>query len=125
MNDAKSNSLQTNGRPHVHPHGSARGNRKRLSIVLVLTAIYMVAELLGGLWTGSLTLLADAGHMLADVAALILALMAVWFGARPATPRKTFGYYRLEILAALINGVGLVLISFSAGLSNPSFAAFR
>jgi cobalt-zinc-cadmium efflux system protein len=50
--------------------------------------------------------------MLADVAALILALMAVWFGARPATPRKTFGYYRLEILAALINGVGLVLISF-------------
>ena len=72
----------------------------------------MIAELLGGLWTGSLALLADAGHMLADVAALILALMAVWFGARPATPRKTFGYYRLEILAALINGVGLVLISF-------------
>jgi cobalt-zinc-cadmium efflux system protein len=52
------------------------------------------------------------GHMLADVAALILALMAVWFGARPATQRKTFGYYRLEILAALINGIGLVLISF-------------
>src|SRR5260370_42544029 len=50
--------------------------------------------------------------MLADVAVLILALMAVWFGARPATPRKTFGYYRLEILAALINGVGLILISF-------------
>ena len=97
---------------HDHHHGHARGNRRRLSIVLVLTAIYMVAELLGGLWTGSLALLADAGHMLADVAALVLALMAVWFGARPATPRKTFGYYRLEILAALINGVGLVLISF-------------
>jgi cobalt-zinc-cadmium efflux system protein len=112
MNDAKSNSLPPNGQPHVHAHGSARRNRKRLSIVLVLTAIYMIAELLGGLWTGSLALLADAGHMLADVAALILALMAVWFGARPATPRKTFGYYRLEILAALINGVGLVLISF-------------
>jgi cobalt-zinc-cadmium efflux system protein len=86
-------------------------SRKRLSIVLVLTAIYMIAELVGGLWTGSLALLADAGHMLADVAALILALTAVWFGARPATPHKTFGYYRLEILAALINGVGLVLIS--------------
>lgn len=83
-----------------------------MSIVLVLTAVVMIAELLGGLWTGSLALLADAGHMLADVAALILALMAVWFGSRPATPRKTFGYYRLEILAALINGVGLVLISF-------------
>jgi cobalt-zinc-cadmium efflux system protein len=97
---------------HTHRHGHARGNRNRLSIVLLLTAVVMIAELLGGLWTGSLALLADAGHMLADVAVLILALMAVWFGARPATPRKTFGYYRLEILAALINGVGLVLISF-------------
>jgi cobalt-zinc-cadmium efflux system protein len=82
-----------------------------LSIVLVLTAVYMVAEVLGGWWTGSLALLADAGHMLADVAALALALMAVWFGARPATSSKTFGYHRLEILAALINGVVLVLIS--------------
>jgi len=100
------------GPGHVHRHGHARKNRRRLLIVLLLTAVYMIAELLGGLWTGSLALLADAGHMLADVAALILALMAVWFGARPATPRKTFGYYRLEILAALINGVGLVLISF-------------
>src|SRR6266550_2806644 len=96
---------------HDHRHGHAHGSRRRLSIVLLLTAVYMVAELAGGLWTGSLALLADAGHMLADVAALILALMAVWFGARPATPSKTFGYYRLEILAALINGVGLVLIS--------------
>jgi cobalt-zinc-cadmium efflux system protein len=99
-------------RGQAHRHSPARGNRRRLSIVLLLTAVVMVAEFAGGLWTGSLALLADAGHMLADVAALILALMAVWFGARPATPRKTFGYYRLEILAALINGVGLVLISF-------------
>src|SRR2546421_7305654 len=97
---------------HDHNHHHGRGSRRKLSIVLVLTAIYMVAELVGGMWTGSLALLADAGHMLADVAALILALMAVWFGARPATPRKTFGYYRLEIFAALINGVGLVLFSF-------------
>jgi cobalt-zinc-cadmium efflux system protein len=99
-------------RGHAHRHSPAHGSRRRLSIVLLLTAVYMIAELLGGLWTGSLALLADAGHMLADVAALVLALMAVWFGARPATPHKTFGYYRLEILAALINGVGLVLISF-------------
>ena len=112
MSSAESNSFPSDGRPHVHRHGHGSRNRRRLSIVLLLTAVVMIAELLGGLWTGSLALLADAGHMLADVAALILALMAVWFGARPATPRKTFGYYRLEILAALINGVGLVLISF-------------
>jgi cobalt-zinc-cadmium efflux system protein len=71
----------------------------------------MVAEAFGGWWTGSLALMADAGHMLADVAALALALVAMWFSARPATSSKTFGYYRLEILAALINGVALVLIS--------------
>lgn len=112
MSSAESNSFPSDGQPHVHRHGHGSRNRQRLSIVLLLTAVVMIAELLGGLWTGSLALLADAGHMLADVAALILALMAVWFGARPATPSKTFGYYRLEILAALINGVGLVLISF-------------
>jgi cobalt-zinc-cadmium efflux system protein len=112
MTDSTSSSLPFKGQAHSHPHGGARGSRKRLSIVLLLTALVMMAEFAGGLWTGSLALLADAGHMLADVAALILALMAVWFGARPATPSKTFGYYRLEILAALINGVGLVLISF-------------
>ncbi|MDX6384335.1 MAG: cobalt-zinc-cadmium efflux system protein [Blastocatellia bacterium] len=111
MSSAESNSFASNGHTHKHRHDHAPRSRKRLSIVLVLTAIYMIAELAGGLWTGSLALLADAGHMLADVAALILALTAVWFGARPATPHKTFGYYRLEILAALINGVGLVLIS--------------
>jgi cobalt-zinc-cadmium efflux system protein len=96
---------------HDHRHGRARESRKRLIIVLGLTALYMVAEFFGGLWTKSLALLADSGHMLADVVALMLALMALWFGARPATPNKTFGYYRLEILAALINGVGLSLIS--------------
>jgi cobalt-zinc-cadmium efflux system protein len=96
---------------HSHRHARISGSRRRLSIVLVLTAIYMVAEAVGGWWTGSLALLADAGHMLADVAALGLALMALWFSARPATSSKTFGYYRLEILAALINGVALVLIS--------------
>jgi len=97
---------------HAHRHHRAQKSGKRLMVVMVLTALYMVAELSGGLWTGSLALLADSGHMLADVAALLLALMALWFGSRPATPNKTFGYYRLEILAALINGVGLTLISF-------------
>lgn len=96
---------------HTHAHGGSSRSRSRLRLVLVLTALYMVAEALGGWWTGSLALLADAGHMLTDVAALALALLAMWFSARPATPSKTFGYYRLEILAALINGVALVLIS--------------
>src|ERR1043165_627332 len=96
---------------HTHSHGRATRSRRRLSIVLALTVLYMLAEAVGGFKTGSLALLADAGHMLTDVAALALALIAVWFGSRPATSSKTFGYYRLEIFAALINGVALVLIS--------------
>lgn len=97
---------------HVgHSHGRAADSRRKLTTVLVLTAIYMVAEVVGGWWTGSLALLADAGHMLTDVAALTLALTAAWFASRPATSNKTFGYYRLEILAALVNGVALVVIS--------------
>jgi cobalt-zinc-cadmium efflux system protein len=96
---------------HDHRHRRSSGSWGRLSVVLVLTAIYMIAEMLGGWWTGSLALLADAGHMLTDVAALVLALIAVWFGSRPATSSKTFGYYRLEIIAALVNGVALVVIS--------------
>jgi cobalt-zinc-cadmium efflux system protein len=99
---------------HAHQHnlsGRAERSRRRLLVVLALTAFYMLAEAVGGWWTNSLALLADAGHMLTDVAALVLALMAVWFGARPATPRKTFGYHRLEILAALVNGVALVVMA--------------
>ena len=97
--------------PHDHSHGRAARSSRRLSLVLLLTAVYMVAEAAGGWWTGSLALLADAGHMLTDVAALALALLAVWFGSRPATPSKTYGFYRLEILAAFVNGVALVVLS--------------
>jgi cobalt-zinc-cadmium efflux system protein len=96
---------------HAHEHGRAARSRRRLLMVLALTAVYLVAEAFGGWWTGSLALLADAGHMLTDVAALALALMAVWFTSRPATPSKTFGYYRLEILAAFVNGVALVVVA--------------
>jgi cobalt-zinc-cadmium efflux system protein len=71
----------------------------------------MVAEAVGGWLSNSLALLADAGHMLTDVAAMALTLAAIWFGSRPATARKTFGYHRLEILAAFVNGIALVLIS--------------
>ena len=71
----------------------------------------MFAEAIGGWFANSLSLIADAGHMLTDVAALSLTLLAIWFAARPATAQKTFGYYRLEILAAFVNGIALVLIS--------------
>jgi len=77
----------------------------------VLALGYMVAEVIGGLWTNSLALLADAGHMLSDAAALGLSLFAVWIAARPANGQRTFGYYRAEILAALANGGALVAVS--------------
>src|SRR2546429_8476241 len=109
MSNPKPNS---NGQPHVHGHGHGSGSRGRLSIVLLLTAIYMIAELVGGMWTGSLALLADAGHMLADVAALILALMAVLVGARPGPPRQTFCLYPPGSFGALLNSGGPVLVSF-------------
>ena len=79
--------------------------------VLCLTAAYMVAEAIGGYLANSLALLSDAGHMLADVASIALAMFALWFSSRPANTKKTYGYYRLEILAALANGVTLVVIS--------------
>jgi cobalt-zinc-cadmium efflux system protein len=79
--------------------------------VLILVAGYMVAEVVGGLLTNSLALLADAGHMFSDVAALALALFALWFAGRPAPRQHTYGYYRIEILAALANGATLVAVS--------------
>ena len=98
------------GHDHGHSHGAK--NRKRLAIVLVLVAVYMVAEIVGGLLTNSLALIADAGHMLSDAAALALSLFAIWIAQKPATPTHTYGYYRTEILAALVNGATLVAISF-------------
>ena len=99
---------EVNKKDHSHGHGS---NRRRLTAVLALTFLYMLAEAIGGFLTNSLALLSDAGHMLADVASLTLALLALWFAARPATTKKTYGYYRMEILAALANGAALVVIS--------------
>ena len=99
------------GDSHGHITSAAGKNKKSLVIVFGLTAFYLIVEIIGGFWTGSLALLADAGHMLTDVAALTLTLAAIWFASRPATAKKTFGYYRLEILAAFVNGIALVLIS--------------
>lgn len=102
----------TEGHQHSHDHHHHHAsNRRRLVVAMALTAIYMLAEVIGGFATNSLALLSDAGHMLADVAALGLALLALWFAARPITTKKTYGYYRMEILAALANGVALVVIS--------------
>jgi len=108
---------------HAHNHSAAGKNKKRLAIVLALTSAYLVAEVIGGLLTHSLTLLADAGHMLTDVAGLILALFAIRFAERPATPERTYGYYRIEILVALVNAV--VLIGISLYILYEAYERFR
>jgi cobalt-zinc-cadmium efflux system protein len=100
---------------HDHGHGHLHAERARgqrgLSIALGLTILVLAAEVVGGLIGGSLALLADAGHMLADAAALGLALLAGWMATRPPAARRTFGWQRAEILAALANGLVLVLIA--------------
>jgi len=98
---------------HPTPYAShAAHSRKRLAVALVLTGVVVLVELFGGLWSGSLVLLADAGHMLADAGALGLALFAIWFAARPSPPHRTYGYYRAEILAAVAQAVLLGLVAF-------------
>ena len=92
------------GQAHDHAHEPQKSQRILL-IVLALNVVYMLAEAIGGYLANSLALLSDAGHMLTDVAALGLSLFAARFAMRPATPSKTYGYHRMEILAALANGV--------------------
>jgi cobalt-zinc-cadmium efflux system protein len=91
----------------VHSSAAAR-SRGALVATLALTASFLVIEAIAAFATGSLALLADAGHMLADAGGLALALFAVWVAHRPATAEKTYGYYRVEILAALVNAVVLL-----------------
>ena len=99
----------------VHDHGQKHdpraANRRRLGAALVLAASYMGAEIVGGLLTGSLALLADAGHMFSDSAALSLALFASWVASRPSGLRWTYGLTRAEVLAALVQGAGLVAVA--------------
>lgn len=91
---------------------SAAGrNKRQLTIVFAFTTLYLIVEVIGGLLTGSLALLADAAHMLTDVGGLGLALFAIRFAERPATPARTYGYYRVEILSAVANAVVLIVIS--------------
>ncbi|MFN8093222.1 MAG: cation diffusion facilitator family transporter [Vicinamibacteria bacterium] len=111
---------------HPHPHGAdPRASRRRLGLVLALTGAFLGVEVAAGIATGSLALLADAGHMLTDVAGLVLALAAMKFAERPPSPRRTYGYHRIEILAALTNGVvllgvaGLLLVEAWDRLRSP------
>ncbi len=112
------------GHEHAHPRGFA--NRQRLALVLALTLAFLAVEVAAGLLTGSLALLADAGHMLTDAAGLILALAAMKFAERPPSPRRTYGYHRVEILAALTNSVvllgvaGYILLEAWQRFSHPT-----
>ena len=97
---------------HNHsPRAVRETGRLRLRFVLVLTSIFFIVEVLGGLWTNSLALLSDAGHMLSDMFALGLSLFAFWLSSKEPSPTKTYGYYRFEVVAAFINGVLLILIA--------------
>ena len=96
---------------HHHHGGSRRGGAGRLAATLALAGAYMLVEVIGGVLSGSLALLADAGHMLSDVAALALSLVAMRLAQRPPTARRTYGYHRAEILAALANGAALLAIA--------------
>ncbi len=102
------------GHDHRHDHGPAdhtERSTRALRGALALTVVVLVAELIGGWISNSLALLADAGHVLTDAAALALSLFVVWFSRQPVTPAKTYGYLRWEILAALINGATLLGLS--------------
>ena len=96
---------------HDHAHDHRAAGTRALVLVLALTSVFTVVEVVGGLWTDSLALIADAGHMLSDNLAILLALGAIWLARRPSTPRRSFGFQRAEILAAFVNGLVLVLIS--------------
>jgi cobalt-zinc-cadmium efflux system protein len=95
---------------HAHDEVQVE-SRRALGLALAVTAAYTVVEVVGGLLIGSLAVLADAVHMLSDNVAIALALVAVWLGGRPATPERTYGFRRAEVLAALANGVALVALS--------------
>jgi len=121
---------------HSHDHGGAgrpkgrqaladerKKDRTRLVAALTLTSVIAVAEVVGGYLTNSLALMSDAGHMLTDVSAIALSLLALWFAGKPATVKKTYGYYRMEILSALFNGV--LLLATTAVIVYEAWQRFR
>ncbi|WP_084783411.1 cation diffusion facilitator family transporter [Paenibacillus sp. FJAT-26967] len=99
------------GHDHALGHHHGPNNKKGLLIAFIITAGIMLLEFAGGIVTNSLALLSDAGHMFSDAASLLLSLIAMWFAARPASPKRTYGFHRVEILTALFNAVTLFVIA--------------
>ncbi|MCU1559715.1 cation diffusion facilitator family transporter [Mycetocola sp.] len=104
----------------AHNHAEHTENRRKLVLVLGIVAVVLVAEVVGGILTGSLALLADAGHMFSDLTGLVIALVALGVAARPATQRHTYGYRRVEVLAALLNGFILFGVAVSIAITGVS-----
>ncbi|MGY8997314.1 MAG: cation diffusion facilitator family transporter, partial [Alphaproteobacteria bacterium] len=96
---------------HNHHPKATTDNERRVLIVLALTGSYMVVEVIGGVISGSLALIADAGHMLTDTAALGLSWFAFRMARRPADKRRSYGYHRLQVVAAFVNGIVLVALT--------------
>ncbi|MGB7685078.1 MAG: cation diffusion facilitator family transporter, partial [Solirubrobacterales bacterium] len=104
--------------PHGHTHSldARRGDsRRRIWLALGINLAMVVIGVVGGVLTGSLAVLADAGHLLSDVGAMVLALIASRLASRPAAGQRTFGYQRSEVLAALVNGLLLVVVGLAVG----------
>ena len=92
--------------PHVREHVDANGGRgRKLLFAFALTTLMMVAEVIGGAWSGSLALIADAGHMMVDALALLLAFVGAWMATRPADARRSYGYGRMEVLIGFVNAL--------------------
>lgn len=104
------------GHDHAHGAGSGPSTRTRIAIALAIVVVVLLAEVVGAVLSGSLALLADAGHMSSDAIGLIVALVATVVAARPATDRHTFGFQRVEVLAALVNGVLLAVVAISVAV---------
>ena len=106
----------------MHPH-THTGVERRFLLSIGLTLVIFTAELIGGLWTGSLALLSDAAHVIMDAVALAISFIALWLSSRPADDRHSFGYHRLEVIAALANGLTLVVVSI--GIWSEAIQRFR
>ncbi|MGN6205365.1 cation diffusion facilitator family transporter [Humibacter sp.] len=106
---------------HGHDHGAHASSRRRLVVVIVIVLGVFVLEIVGALLSGSLALLADAGHLVSDLVGLIVALVAATVAARPATDRQTFGFQRVEVFGALVNSLILIGVAVSVAIG----AAFR
>jgi cobalt-zinc-cadmium efflux system protein len=105
---------------HDHDHGAGLANRRRLITAIVIIAVVLVVEVVGAIISGSLALLADAGHMLSDLIALVIALVATVIAARPASARSTFGHRRVEVFAAFINAGLLAAVVVSVAIEAVS-----